>query len=73
MRCEACQGSGMTPRSGSGPRPCAACGGCGIGHCCDGDRACPVLAEAEAGVGRQLPADTDEDSRGAGASRSPES
>jgi hypothetical protein len=34
MICEACHGQQTYP-------PCPECGGCGIGHCCDGLIECP--------------------------------
>jgi hypothetical protein len=34
MICEACHGQQTYP-------PCPECGGCGIGHCCDGLVECP--------------------------------
>ena len=45
MRCEFCQGSGeqkFAPDS-HWKRPCEACGGTGIQHCCEGLQADPVV------------------------------
>lgn len=60
MRCEACHGIGLieVPAECATDcadeycpyvhvpytEPCPACGGSGVSHCCEGDRACPDAA-----------------------------
>ena len=44
MRCEACSGTGWQEwrcLSARGRSPCPECGGCGLAHCCDGQRSLP--------------------------------
>lgn len=43
MICERCHGEGMVGSDPSGERtgklvPCPDCGGCGVAHCCEGER-----------------------------------
>ena len=57
MRCEACHGRGYVWRGASDDDlvvfnqvPCPECGGCGVGHCCDGLQANePALADKTPG------------------------
>jgi hypothetical protein len=57
MRCERCQGTGLLSITPHGDiitynanglyaaAACSACGGSGVSHCCDGDRAEPCEPE----------------------------
>ena len=57
MRCQTCQGTECAVQTPSAlelagflpPYPCPDCGGSGIAHCCEGDRACPGTAGGEQG------------------------
>jgi hypothetical protein len=40
MNCPYCD-RGIVRDPQTGPRPCAACGGCAVLHCCEGEQAAP--------------------------------